>query len=213
MTTRTMSRSWKFNWILFQNFTTNFRWWRSLMDAPKMRSSMATSTWFDTARGTLISNISTNFNSGTKYYSCVKIERSGMLPVWSSRFVFAHHVQMQRLSIFSATWRSSRPTCVRCSVEIVWMPYCGSNCVECRLRNLMKNIVADYWYNQKDRRIHQKTRKQYRKRTTSKRSREIFNIDTFTAGLSDSSSGSDNSSESDSGDSASGNDSDDTIEN
>ena len=56
--------------------------------------------------------------------------------------------------------------------------------------------VVSFWYNQKDRRINQKTRKQYEKRTTSKRSREIFDVDMFTADVTDSSSSSSSEDES-----------------
>ena len=49
-----------------------------------------------------------------------------------------------------------------------------------------------YWYNQKDRRINQKKRKQYKKRTSSKKSRESFDIDKFAMEIEDSTSGSDN---------------------
>ena len=51
--------------------------------------------------------------------------------------------------------------------------------------------VVSYWYNQKDRRIHQKKQKQYKKRTSSKKSRESFDIDKFAMEIEDSTSGSD----------------------
>ena len=57
--------------------------------------------------------------------------------------------------------------------------------------------VMSYWYNHKDRRIHQRKRKQYQKRTSSKKSRELFDIDKFAMDIDDSMSGSDDDDESD----------------
>ena len=51
--------------------------------------------------------------------------------------------------------------------------------------------IVRFWYNKKDRRIHQRQRKDYKKRTTSKKSHEAFDVKTFTMDIEDSASGSD----------------------
>ena len=41
------------------------------------------------------------------------------------------------------------------------------------------DTVVDYWYNQKERRVHQRKRKQYKKRKSSKKARETFDLEEF----------------------------------
>ena len=51
--------------------------------------------------------------------------------------------------------------------------------------------IVSYWYNQKSRRMNQGKRKEYKKRKSSKQSRETFDINTFTQDIDDSSTDSD----------------------
>ena len=53
--------------------------------------------------------------------------------------------------------------------------------------------IVTYWYNQKGRRMHQGKRKEYKKRLSSKKSRETFDVVNFTLDVEDDSSDSDSS--------------------